>query len=50
MVGLAAVSLEAGFRISASILLGLKGYKPLAFHPARMFLLVKALSLAGLYG
>ena len=49
MVGLAAVGSKAGFGISVSILLELKGYKPLAFHPARIFLLIKALSLAGLY-
>jgi hypothetical protein len=27
-----------GFGVSVSTLSGLKGYRPLAFHPARMFL------------
>jgi hypothetical protein len=49
MAGLVAISLAASFRISISILLGLKGYKPLAFHPIRMLFLVKAFSLVGLY-
>ena len=39
----------AGFGIPVSTLSGLKEYKPLAFHPARIFLLVRALSLARLY-
>jgi hypothetical protein len=42
-------SAAGGFGISLSTLSGLKGNKPVAAHPARMFLFVIALSLAGLY-
>jgi hypothetical protein len=38
-----------GFGISLITLLGLEGYNPLTFYPTRIFLLVRALSLVGLY-
>jgi hypothetical protein len=43
------VGSAAGFKISMNTLSRLKGYKPLAFYSTRIFLLVRALSLAGLY-
>ena len=43
------VSSAGGFNVSLSTLSGLNGNKPVAAHPAVMFLLVNALSLAGLY-
>jgi hypothetical protein len=45
MVGSVMVGSVTGFGISLITLLGLEGYNLLAFHPARMFLLVRSLSL-----
>jgi hypothetical protein len=46
---LALLSSAGGFGMSRSTLWGLKGNNPEAAHPASMFLLVIALSLAGWY-
>lgn len=49
LLGLGTVSCAGGLGVCQSTLSGLNGNNPVAAYPAKIFLLLIALSLAGLY-